>query len=216
MADQQAGGELPTGASAQAVDMAQLVGDFHQSLYAYAYRLTGSTADAEDLTQQTYLAAQQKLGQLRQVESARSWLYTILRNCYLKSFRRQLPMSAASVEDYRVEEHADESFESEPGEEIDREALQAALNALPDDFKLVLLLFYFEERSYQQIAAELDIPLGTVMSRLSRAKAQLRKALSSAQAAQPTSDLAQNPFQPSRPFTETKKPTSDRPVVLRR
>ncbi|MEK6233406.1 MAG: RNA polymerase sigma factor, partial [Planctomycetales bacterium] len=63
-------------------DVAQLVSDHHAELYRYAYRLTGSVNDAEDLTQQTFLQAQANLHQLRDRERARSWLFTILRNCY--------------------------------------------------------------------------------------------------------------------------------------
>ena len=67
------------------IDTAQLVGDHYQAVYRYAYRLTGSVADAEDLTQQAFLTMQQKLGQLRSAECVRSWLYSILRNCFLRS-----------------------------------------------------------------------------------------------------------------------------------
>ena len=146
--------------------IARLVVDHHADVYRYAYRLCGSTTDAEDLTQQTFLAAQVKLTQLRASESARAWLFAILRNCYLKSRRRaQLP--ATSVELNVNEIPARTATDSA----IDRERLQAALDALPDDYKLVLLLYYFEEYSYRDIATRLDIPLGTVMSRLSRARA---------------------------------------------
>ncbi len=62
-------------------------------------------------------------------------------------------------------------------EEIDRDGLQAALNRLPEVFRLAVVMFYFEERSYREIAEELDLPIGTVMSRLARAKAQLRSML---------------------------------------
>ena len=62
-------------------------------------------------------------------------------------------------------------------EEIDRDGLQAALNRLPDVFRLAVVMFYFEERSYREIAEELDLPIGTVMSRLARAKDQLRSML---------------------------------------
>src|SRR5262245_578763 len=70
------------------VDVATLVAEHHAELFRYAYRLTGSVHDAEDLTQQTFLTAQAKLDQLRDAACARSWLYAIVRNTYLKS-RRQ-------------------------------------------------------------------------------------------------------------------------------
>ncbi|HEY2837685.1 MAG TPA: sigma factor, partial [Pirellulales bacterium] len=71
--------------------IARLVVDHYSDVYRYAYRLSGSAADAEDLTQQTYLAAQRNLAQLRLPDNARAWLYAILRNCYLKGRRRPSP-----------------------------------------------------------------------------------------------------------------------------
>ena len=148
------------------VEIARLVVDHHADVYRYAYRLVGSSADAEDLAQQVFLAAQMKLGQLRSTENARAWLFAILRNCYLKSRCKRMPLAAASVALDVDEIPAEDSAETE----IDGERLQAALDALADEYKLVLLMFYFEERSYRDIAVRLGVPLGTVMSRLSRAK----------------------------------------------
>ena len=68
---------------AVSMDIAGLVADHHQAVYTYAYRLAGSVPEAEDLTQQVFLVAQQKLGQLRKAGSARSWLFTILRNHFV-------------------------------------------------------------------------------------------------------------------------------------
>ena len=65
-------------------DVATLVAEHHQAVYRYAYRLTGSVHDAEDLTQEVFLAAQRKMGQLRNIDAAKSWLFAILRNCFLK------------------------------------------------------------------------------------------------------------------------------------
>lgn len=153
--------------------IARLVIDHHAEIYRYAFRLCGSTSDAEDLVQQTFLAAQLKFAQLRSAGSARPWLFAILRNCYLKSRRRRIPMPAAAVALDINEIPAQEEGESL----VDAEQLQAALDALPEDYKLVVLMFYFEDCSYRDIAARLHIPLGTVMSRLSRAKGQLRAQL---------------------------------------
>jgi len=156
-----------------AIDVAALVRQHHQALCRYAYRLTGSTADAEDLTQQTFLTASRKIEQLRDAGKARSWLFTVLRSCFLKAKRKKVPIPVGSLEfDIEAVPRA-----APRGEEIDGERIQAALNELPDEFRLVLVLYYFEERSYKEIAAELDVPLGTVMSRLSRAKSHLRRRL---------------------------------------
>jgi RNA polymerase sigma-70 factor (ECF subfamily) len=154
------------------LDVGQLVADHHASLYRYAFRLAGSAVDAEDLTQQVFLIAQQKLDQLRDAQCARSWLFTVLRNCFLKSRRQQSPVSAAAVE-LDINAVPQEVIERD----VDGERLQAAIDSLEDDFKVTLLLFYFEHRSYREIAEVLGVPIGTVMSRLARAKARLRAQL---------------------------------------
>jgi RNA polymerase sigma-70 factor, ECF subfamily len=152
--------------------LAKMVDEHHASLYRYAYRLSGTAADAEDLTQQVFLVAQQKLDQVRFAECVRGWLYAVLRNCYLKSKRRPTPLAATGLA---------MDLETLPGkisdDDIDREQLQAAINELPDEFKFVVLMFYFEDYSYREIAERLELPIGTVMSRLSRAKGHLRRRL---------------------------------------
>lgn len=163
--------------SAAPLDIAQLVTDHHQTLYRYAYRLTGVAADAEDLTQQTYLIAQQKLSQVRDAQCARSWLFTVLRNCYLKSRRQRtnLPATDAEVDVNAIPETL--AIDALGELAVDSEQLQRAIDELADDFKLVVLMFYFEYRTYREIGEVLEIPLGTVMSRLARAKSHLRAAL---------------------------------------
>jgi len=152
---------------------AALVERHYAAVYRYAYRLAGSPADAEDLTQQTFLIALQKLHQVRAPECTLSWLWAVLRRCYLKSCRKRKPHVAA---DLQLEMDRVEDYVEPPGP-VDAERLQLALNALPDEFKLVVLMFYFEQCSYQEIAEELQVSIGTVMSRLSRAKAHLRRRL---------------------------------------
>jgi RNA polymerase sigma-70 factor, ECF subfamily len=150
-------------------DMAQLVAEHHEAVYRYAYRLTGSVQDAEDLTQQVFLVAQQKIGQLRKMEVAKSWLFTVLRNAFLKQRHRARPILAIDL-DLNV----GNLRAAPPTEPVDSDRLQAALDRLPDAARLVVTMFYFEGRSYKQIAKELELPIGTVMSRLARAKAYLR------------------------------------------
>jgi RNA polymerase sigma-70 factor, ECF subfamily len=159
--------------AAAGVDLTALVHAHHAVVYRYACRLCGCPTEAEDLTQQTFLIAQQKLQQLREPERACSWLLAVVRSCFLKSLRKSRPVPAQDV-DLVVEQIADET---PAADEIDREALTAGLAELPDEFRLVLLMFYFEDLPYQEIARQLDIPIGTVMSRLSRAKGHLRQRL---------------------------------------
>lgn len=161
------------------VEIRRLVADHHQLVYGYAFRLTGNRADAEDVAQQTFLQAQQNLHQLRQPENAGAWLCAIARTAWLKSCRRRRPVAAGALE---------MNLEDVPGhlpekDDIDQEQLQLALDDLPNEFRLVVVMFYFQQQSYKEIAADLEIPIGTVMSRLARAKAHLRRRL--AEAGQP-------------------------------
>jgi len=155
------------------MDIAQLVAEHHQAVYRYAYRLAGAAADAEDLTQQVFLTAQGKLGQLRKTDSVRSWLFTILRHRFLKAARRKRPIAAGSIQ-LNVENIPAEVPEAEA---IDREALQRAIDQLPALYRAVVTMFYYEDCSYREIAEKLEVPIGTVMSRLARAKGHLRSAL---------------------------------------
>ncbi len=153
-------------------DIQAIVLAHSQDVYRYAYRLAGNSQDAEDLTQQTFLIAQQRLEQVRHPERMIGWLFSVLRSCYLKSERKRRPISAAGIE-LDIESVPDDVSESE----VDSQLLQAALDELPEESRLVVVMFYFEDCSYKEIAAQLDVPIGTVMSRLARAKRRLRKRL---------------------------------------
>ena len=157
----------------ESMEITGLVQAHHEELYRYGYRLAGNQPDAEDLVQQTFLVAQQKLGQVRDASCTRSWLFTVLRNHFLKT-RRDRQRFAASQLEMELDDLADDV----PDElDVDTEALQAALDTLPDEYRVVLVMFYFEDCSYKEIAAQLEIAIGTVMSRLWRAKKHLRTQL---------------------------------------
>lgn len=163
------------------MDLRRAIHELYQPVYQYAYRLTGSASDAEDLVQETFLMAFRHRDQLRDEGRLRAWLFGILRGCVGKYFSRRRPALAGNLE-LDLDRFPTEQLE----EPIDQEALQAALLALPDEYRVVVLMFYFEELSYQQIAEALDLPMGTVMSRLARAKTHLRRRLQSDQdSAQP-------------------------------
>jgi len=148
-----------------------LVEEHYVALYRYAYRLSGSGADAEDLVQDTFCKAQSSLSQLRDPERARPWLFSILRHEFLKQVRTErhcVPLDG-------VGDLAEPLPESLP--DIDPEQLQQALNELPELFRTPIVLYYFEGFGYREIAEQMDLPIGTVMSRLARAKAYLRSRL---------------------------------------
>jgi RNA polymerase sigma-70 factor (ECF subfamily) len=151
----------------------QLVEAFYEPLYRYAFRLSGSSPEAEDLTQETFCQAQNKLGQLRDEERVKAWLFSILRNSYLRRLRSSKQEHCVSLDS--VGEIPDRP--SEPLPEVDPAQLQSALAELPEGFRTPIILFYFEEFSYREIAQQMSVPLGTVMSRLARAKTFLRQRL---------------------------------------
>jgi RNA polymerase sigma-70 factor (ECF subfamily) len=156
-----------------AAGLHDLIDGHYQALYRYAYRLSGSAADAEDLTQEAFGKAISRIDQLRDEDKARGWLFRILRNAYLRRVRdekrhRIVPLDA-------VGDVAEQP--PEPAPELDPARLQLALNELDEAFRTPIILYYFEEFSYKDIAEQMDLPIGTVMSRLARAKAHLRTAL---------------------------------------
>ena len=151
----------------------QLVDDHYLNLYRYGYRLTGSASDAEDLTQETFCKAQMQMSQLRDPNRAKAWLYSILRNAYLHRARSQKQHRHVSLDQVA------DMPEALPGPlpEVEPQRLQQALDELPEVFRTPVILYYFEEFSYRDIAEQMDLPIGTVMSRLARAKAFLRSRL---------------------------------------
>ena len=157
----------------------RLVDEHYAALYRYAYRLTGSAADAEDLTQEAFCKAQLHFAQLRDPGRAKPWLFSILRNAYLHRARAERHRPCVPLEG------AGDLPEAlpEPLPEVDPERLQRALDELPEPFRTPIILYYFEDFSYRDIAEQMDLPLGTVMSRLARAKAHLRGRLLPAGAA---------------------------------
>jgi RNA polymerase sigma-70 factor (ECF subfamily) len=150
-----------------------LVDAHYEALYRYAYRLSGASQSAEDLTQETFCQAQKNLHQLRDDTKAKSWLFSILRNAFLHRLRASKQEKEISLDGIgEIPERV-----AEPPLPIDSAQLQAALNILPEAFRTPIILYYFEDFSYRDIAEQMNVPLGTVMSRLARAKTFLRQRL---------------------------------------
>ena len=174
--------EISDGNSPDSVNTGVLIDKYHTSVYRYAFRLSGRQSDAEDITQQTYLIAHQKIGQLKKPSSARSWLLTIARNCFLKRLKIKTAVPASSIDvDVQQVEQKSGSEEKSALSTIGSNAVQAAISELDDHHRLVVMMFYFEKLSYKEIAEQLDVAVGTVMSRLSRAKIKLHKLLAGQQ-----------------------------------
>jgi RNA polymerase sigma-70 factor, ECF subfamily len=157
--------------------------DYLDGLYGYAMVLSRNSAEAEDLVQETCLRALRAIDGLRGEGSVKSWLFTILRNIWLNQLRQR--RTAPDL----IELDADENGTYEPADvaqdphkdfvnKVEREQVRVAIQQLPIEFREIIILREYEGLSYQEIAALLDCPPGTVMSRLARARSKLRDLLS--------------------------------------
>jgi RNA polymerase sigma-70 factor, ECF subfamily len=152
------------------------------SLFRYAIVLTGDRSDAQDLVQEAYVRAMEAFHRLREESNVKAWLITILRNLWFNELRQRRRRPQLIVEDSAT--HVVEGLMSE-GQDAHQiletkensRRLKNAIERMPPDFREILLLREFEELSYREIAEVLDCPVGTVMSRLGRARAKLKKLL---------------------------------------
>ena len=152
-----------------------LVATYYKPLYKFAWSLSKSDSDAADLTQQTFLIWAEKGHMLRDPSKAKSWLFTSLYREFLRQNRRG--KTVTSIDQEILETHLDPDLVSSARRLEGQEAL-AALDELDKVYREPLILFYLQDLAYKEIAEVLDIPMGTVMSRLARGKAHLKKILS--------------------------------------
>ncbi|MGC2182486.1 MAG: sigma-70 family RNA polymerase sigma factor [Terriglobales bacterium] len=148
-----------------------------ERLYSFAHWLTQNREEAEDLVQETYAKALKGFRSFQPGTNFRAWIYQILRNTFLTS-RTGLQATATVPldleNDHEILPTASKTPESILLQRSDQQLVQEALGRLPVLYREVLLLCEFEEMSYQEISATLGVPMGTVMSRLSRARRALR------------------------------------------
>ncbi len=153
----------------------QLVDAHYASLFRFALSLAKNTADAGDLVQQTFFIWATKGHGLRETAKAKSWLFTTLYREFLRGRRRDVRVT--SLEDLPPGEAEVAAEDVDRVTRLDAAAVVASLQTVDEVFRAPLTLFYLEDLSYQEIAEALEVPIGTVMSRLSRGKAQLRAVL---------------------------------------
>jgi RNA polymerase sigma-70 factor (ECF subfamily) len=152
------------------------------ALYRTAYGMTGEGASAEDLVQETFLRAWRGFDTFEPGTNFRAWIYRILTNTYINSYRRKVRapvlMDFAEVEPEDPAKHAwlSSADVAALGEQLG-DGAKHALEKMPPEFRVVFLLATFEEMSYKEIAGITGIPVGTVMSRLFRARKMLREEL---------------------------------------
>ena len=159
-------------------DFEQLVNRYYRDLYRFGFSLTGNEPDACDLTQETFFVWASKGYQLKNPAGVKAWLFTTLYREFLKICRHRKRIADDPIEE------AVENLPQVPPEcvsRIDSQTLLGFLEELDDDYRAVLMLYYMEDLSYKEIADALAVPLGTVQSRIARAKTQLLRRLTKTQ-----------------------------------
>ncbi|QGU02671.1 ECF RNA polymerase sigma factor SigH [Corynebacterium kalinowskii] len=156
-------------------------------LYGGALRLTRNPADAEDLVQETYMKAFKSFDSFKEGTNLKAWLYRIMTNTYINSYRKaqrepaQLPTE--EITDYQLYSTSShlstglDSAEVEALKTLPDNDIVAALNDLSEEYRMVVYYVDIEGLAYKEVAEILDVPIGTVMSRLHRGRKQLRKVL---------------------------------------
>ncbi len=163
----------------------QMVETYQHQLYRWMCRQTGSTQDAEDIVQETFLRAYYALrnyaAQGVSLQRVRPWLYKIAFNLYYNKLRRMRPqmqpLETPEEELLQELEHPDPSPEELAGQQESLREVTEVMATLPEHYRIVLNLYYFEELSYQEIAELLHLPLGTVKSKIHRGLGLVRQGL---------------------------------------
>jgi RNA polymerase sigma-70 factor, ECF subfamily len=174
---------------ADQAEFAELAMPFMHGLYTAALRMTRNPSDAEDLVQETYLRAYRGFGGFQDGTNLKAWLYKILTNTFINMYRakKRRPQQEAldDMEDFSLYRKIGglEAVDAERGPEMEvldsipEESIKQALEDLPEQFRMAVLLADVEGFSYKEIAEITEVPIGTVMSRLHRGRKQLQRRL---------------------------------------
>ena len=168
-------------------DFDSLTVPYVDSLYNTAYRLTGNSQDAEDLVQETFFKAYKYYDKFQEGTNLKAWLFKILKNTFINNYRKK-KLEPRSVEFGEIEDSFEKILQPDPAQPqfdpeqqlfsgVMDEGVKKALDSLPHDYKMVVILADLEDFSYKEIAEILDCPVGTVMSRLYRGRKLLERSL---------------------------------------
>ena len=149
----------------------EIVNAYYEPLYRFAFSLTHEEADARDFTQETFAQLSRKSGQIEDRSKIKSWLFTTLYRSFIDTHRRRVRYPQVEAEGVLDELPA---RAADAGDQLDAASVLDALKMVPEVFRVPLTLFYLDQHSYLEIAEILDVPVGTVMSRISRGRAALR------------------------------------------
>jgi len=166
----------------------QLVDAHYQALYRFGMSLTRNPDRAADLVQQTFCKWAEKGRQLRDRSKAKGWLFTTLHRDFLSRLRRSSRFREEGLDEEEMEQIADETVVNADRQMDGRKALEL-LHALDETFRAPLALFYLQQHSYKEIAKILDVPIGTVMSRIARGKELLRRKMTAEPSSAPKNVL---------------------------
>lgn len=154
-------------------EFVDLVDAYYEALYRFGYSLTRSPDHAADLVQETFCIWAEKNSQLRDRSKAKTWLFTTLHREFLGQRRKMARFSDEPIDEGMLS--AQLSSEEDAERQMDGHRVVELLGEMDEMYRAPLALFYLQQHSYKEIAEILDVPIGTVMSRLSRGKEMLRK-----------------------------------------
>jgi RNA polymerase sigma factor (sigma-70 family) len=172
-------------------EFAELVDAHYQALFRFGMSLTRDVDRASDLVQETFCIWAAKGDQLRDRSKAKTWLFTTLHREFLSQRRRASKFSDEPLDETTLE--ASVSSDEDAERQMDGHRAMELLGALDETYRAPIALFYLQQHSYKEIAEILDLPIGTVMSRLSRGKEMLRKRMTSEPSSAPKNILHLEP-----------------------